>query len=85
MSSTTPQAELDVVLPVAMDWALTHGLTIRPPVEDKAIITHAPFALYPSPFPKLQFEKAKELQLPWNALIHKMSQDDALIKETMDT
>ncbi|KAI8885878.1 glutathione synthase [Backusella circina FSU 941] len=80
-----PQAELDIVLPVAIDWALTHGLTIRPPVKDHAIITHAPFALYPSPFPKEQFEKAKELQVPWNVLIHKMSQDDDLIKETMET
>ncbi|KAI9312645.1 glutathione synthase [Dichotomocladium elegans] len=79
------------ILTDAIDWALAHGLIVRPTVEKQAYFhnqsaaTHAPFALYPTPFPRSEFEKAKGLQQPWNTLIHKLSTDDALIAETMDS
>ncbi|KAF7724278.1 hypothetical protein EC973_001179 [Apophysomyces ossiformis] len=83
--------ELDDLRAVAIDWALAHGLVVRP-TADKQIhfanasaVNHAPFTLYPSPFPRTEFEKAKGLQQSWNALIHKMSQDDDLIAEAMET
>jgi hypothetical protein len=85
----TPQ-ELSELVVVAIDWALAHGLVVRPSLEKDfskaaAVTTHAPFALYPTPFPRKEFEQAKKLQQPWNTLIHKMSQDDNLIEETMET
>lgn len=82
--------ELNELLTVAIDWALAHGLIVRPSFENTLFVnnpavTHAPFALYPTPFPRKEFEKARRLQQPWNTLIHKMSQDDHLIAETMET
>ncbi|CAO3701095.1 hypothetical protein CU097_013523 [Rhizopus azygosporus] len=79
---------LDEVLLSAIDWALAHGLVIRPSLEktvhkNNAAVIHAPFTLYPTPFPRKEFEKAKALQQPWNTLIHKLSQDDKLIHDTM--
>lgn len=93
MSSYPPQVpseKLEDILTVAIDWALAHGLIVRPTSDkqvfkNNAAVTHAPFALYPTPFPRHEFERAKKLQNPWNTLIHKMSQDDNLISETMET
>lgn len=75
----------------AIDWALAHGLVVRPTVDkqqhfkNQSAVTHAPFALYPTPFPRAEFEKAKGLQQPWNTLIHQLSLDDALIKKAMSS
>lgn len=79
------------VLTDAIDWALAHGLVVRPTVDkqhhfkNQSAVTHAPFALYPTPFPRAEFEKAKGLQQPWNTLIHQLSLDDALIKKAMSS
>jgi hypothetical protein len=86
---TSPN-ELSETVIVAIDWALAHGLVVRPSLDKQTIfannaaVTHAPFALYPTPFPRIEFEKAKRLQQPWNTLIHKMSRDHDLISETME-
>ncbi|CEP16611.1 hypothetical protein [Parasitella parasitica] len=93
MSSTYPPKvssnELQNTVLVAIDYALAHGLIVRPTVDkqltNNAAVTHAPFALYPTPFPRREFEKAKSIQQSWNTLIHKMSQDDQLISEIMET
>lgn len=81
----------DILLADAIDWALAHGLVVRPSKEkqghfaNNSAVTHAPFTLYPTPFPRAEFEKAKGLQQPWNTLIHKLSLDNALISEVMET
>jgi len=93
MTSTYPpkvsSQELKDTVLMAIDWALAHGLIVRPTLDkqltNNAAVTHAPFALYPTPFPRKEFEKARHVQQPWNTLIHKMSQDDQLISETMET
>lgn len=94
MNSYPPKAtekELSETIIVAIDWALAHGLVVRPSLDKQGIfannaaVTHAPFALYPTPFPRKEFEQAKKLQQPWNTLIHKMSNDQDLISETMET
>lgn len=93
MTSTYPpkvsSKELQDTVLVAIDWALAHGLIVRPTLDkqstNNAAVVHAPFALYPTPFPRKEFEKARNVQQPWNTLIHKMSQDDQLISETMET
>jgi len=83
--------ELTEIKVVAIDWALAHGLVVRPSLnkedifQNNAAVTHAPFALYPTPFPRHEFDQAKKLQQPWNTLIHKMSEDEDLISETMET
>ncbi|KAI8142421.1 glutathione synthase [Fennellomyces sp. T-0311] len=92
---TYPPAQSDTdrqaLLADAIDWAQAHGLLVRPQQDKLAnfanhsVVTHAPFTLYPTPFPRAEFEKAKGLQQPWNTLIHKLSVDDALIAEVMET
>lgn len=87
----TSEKALTETIRVAIDWALAHGLVVRPLSENQdfeknnATVTHAPFALYPTPFPRSQFEQATLLQQPWNSLIHHMSRDKDLISETMET
>ncbi|KAI8988085.1 glutathione synthase [Mycotypha africana] len=86
-----PAEELEVLVNTAIDYALSHGLIVRP-APDKtsmrkknASVVHAPFALYPTRFPRHEYEKAIKLQKPWNTLVHRMSQDHDLITETMQT
>ncbi|KAI9492816.1 glutathione synthase [Zychaea mexicana] len=84
-------ADREALLTDAIDWAQAHGLLVRPSQDKVAdfanhsLVTHAPFTLYPTPFPRAEFEKAKGLQQPWNTLIHKLSEDDALISEVMES
>ncbi|KAG4084574.1 glutathione synthase [Neocallimastix lanati (nom. inval.)] len=74
----------------AIDWALAHGLNYRVPVTFscstqaipepiKYAATHAPFALTPAPFPKVCFQKAKDLQPVYNELFHNISRDKEFI------
>ncbi|ORX50547.1 glutathione synthase [Hesseltinella vesiculosa] len=91
MTSYHQKVDMDQLTKEAIDWALAHGLVVRPTVDkqqhfkNNAAVIHAPLALYPTPFPRHEFVKAKELQQPWNSLIHKMSQDNDLIQEVMET
>lgn len=75
----------------AIDWALSQGLVVRLPLDqalsvtNDAAVTHAPFTLHPTPFPRKEYEKAVSLQVRWNMLIDNMSRDKKLIAETMET
>lgn len=71
-AQTTPQHE--ALLSLASDYALSHGLVLRPsatssvagPSTTSAI--HAPYSLFPSPFPRKLFEQAQGLQEIYNSL-----------------
>ncbi|GAB5586862.1 Glutathione synthetase [Umbelopsis nana] len=85
------QQDLHTLRDTAIDYALANGLIVRPTVDkqvhfaNNAAVTHAPFSLFPTPFPRREFIKAQKLQPIWNDLIHRMSQDDAFLNEIMDT
>jgi glutathione synthase len=85
------QQDLHILRDTAIDYALANGLIVRPTIDkqvhfaNNAAVTHAPFSLFPTPFPRREFEKAQKLQPIWNHLIHKLSQDDAFLNEIMDT
>ncbi|KAI8582807.1 hypothetical protein K450DRAFT_264746 [Umbelopsis ramanniana AG] len=85
------QQSLHTLREAAIDYALANGLVVRPTVDkqihfaNNAAVTHAPFSLFPTPFPRREFEKAQKLQTTWNELIHHLSQDDAFLNEIMDT
>ena len=85
------QQELHTLREAAIDYALANGLVVRPTTDkqihfaNNAAVTHAPFSLFPTPFPRREFEKAQKLQTIWNELIHRLSQDDAFLNEIMDT
>ncbi|KAI1633309.1 hypothetical protein F4809DRAFT_623940 [Biscogniauxia mediterranea] len=90
-------AEGDRLTEVAKDWALAHGLTVRPPpavisVEaDPAGIlsTAVPVTLFPSPFPKVCFDQGIAVQRAYNGLYASISQDEDflahIVKEIGDS
>jgi glutathione synthase len=72
---------------VAKDWALAHGLTVRPPpavVASEAdphgiLATAVPVTLFPSPFPKVCFEQGIAVQKAYNELYASISQDEEFL------
>jgi len=72
---------------VAKDWALAHGLTVRPPpavVANEAdpygiLATAVPVTLFPSPFPKVCFEQGIAVQKAYNELYASISQDEEFL------
>jgi hypothetical protein len=84
----TPAQEANL-LTLAADYSLAHGLVYRPPaVEDSSAPSttsaiHAPYSLFPSPFPRPLFDQAKELQPLYNALYAHVTVDDAFLHEVV--
>lgn len=72
---------------LATTYALSHGLIylppadVQPPAPTSAI--HAPLALFPSPFPRKQFELAKNLQHQYNVLYARVALDEAFLDRVM--
>lgn len=71
----------------ATTYALSHGLiylplaAVQPPAPTSAI--HAPLALFPSPFPRKEFERAKNLQRYYNVLYARVALDEAFLDRVM--
>ncbi|KAI8624385.1 glutathione synthetase-like protein [Xylariaceae sp. FL1651] len=82
---------------VTKDWALAHGLTVRPPpavVSAEAdphgiLATAVPVTLFPSPFPRVCFEQGVTVQKAYNELYASISQDEEflarMVKEIGDS
>ncbi|KAH9856943.1 glutathione synthase [Lenzites betulinus] len=72
---------------LATTYALSHGLVylppadVQPPVPTSAI--HAPLALFPSPFPRAQFELARSLQHQYNELYARIALDESFLDTVM--
>ncbi|BGP33825.1 Glutathione synthetase [Rhodotorula toruloides] len=71
------------VLAQAADWALAHGLVLRPLDASTASAIHAPYSLFPSPFPRHLFEEAKRLQPLYNDLYARITADDAFLEQVV--
>lgn len=67
------------------DWALSHGLVIRAPLQTgedtDELSTHVPLTLFPSPFPRKLFEEAKGLQTVFNELYVNVANDTEFLNE----
>ncbi|KAI1116137.1 glutathione synthetase-like protein [Nemania sp. NC0429] len=69
------------------DWALAHGLAVRPPLavvapdaDPRSILaTAVPVTLFPSPFPKVCFEQGVAVQTAYNELYASISQDEEFL------
>lgn len=84
MSLPLDEEDLDDLIDRAKDWALMHGLSVRPLTNTtKDILEHAPFALLPSVFPRAEFEKACAVQTTLNTLIHQAAHDPSFLRETL--
>ncbi|KAJ3872461.1 glutathione synthase [Lentinula edodes] len=72
----------------ATSYALAHGLLylpigVQPPKLTSAI--HAPISLFPTPFPRDQFEQAQRLQSIYNILYSRIAMDIEFLDQTMGT
>ncbi|KAI1777580.1 glutathione synthase [Hypoxylon cercidicola] len=76
---------------VIKDWALAHGLTVRPPPAvvaaeadpDGILATAVPVTLFPSPFPKVCFDQGVAVQKTYNELYASISQDEAFLAQVV--
>jgi len=72
------------VVEKAKDFCLMHGICMRrKDAFDRDALHFAPFLLMPSPFPRQEFNRAKELQTVLNELMHKVAHDNDFLKETL--
>ncbi|KAJ3337341.1 hypothetical protein HDU93_001199 [Gonapodya sp. JEL0774] len=88
-----PPAQLSALMTHAIDWALSHGLSMRAlmPSADGQSLTlsghqalHLPFALFPSPYPRAHFERVINIQPIWNTLVHRISRDHDFLCSVID-
>ncbi|KAI0128910.1 hypothetical protein BJ170DRAFT_352174 [Xylariales sp. AK1849] len=82
-------AEGERLTEVVKDWAIAHGLTVRPPptiVSAEAdvgsiLATAVPVTLFPSPFPQICFEQGIHVQKTYNELYASISQDEEFLAQ----
>jgi hypothetical protein len=86
---TLPAEQLDYLTLQATTYALAHGLLYLPPTDGQPLLPiptsaiHAPFTLFPTPFPKGLFERAQRLQHIYNVLYARVASDDAFLDKVL--
>jgi hypothetical protein len=85
--SLTP-IQLEALTLYATTYALSHGLLYllpgpQPAVPSAAI--HAPFSLFPSPFPRKLFETGQRIQRTYNVLYARIAMDEEFLDRVMGT
>jgi hypothetical protein len=73
-----PPDKLAQLQAVAIDWCSANGLVVS---KEYPLSVHAPFALFPSPFPKACYEAAVTIQPIFNYLMDKIARDDAFLTQ----
>lgn len=66
-------------------YALSHGLTYLPAGYPTPIASaiHAPFSLFPTPYPRDAFNRARKLQHAYNVLYARIAQDVDFLDRVM--
>ncbi|OAX32041.1 glutathione synthase, partial [Rhizopogon vinicolor AM-OR11-026] len=93
-SSWPPQltpGQLEALTLAATTYALSHGLLYLPPSNSisntqpriPTTAIHAPLSLFPSPFPRAQFEAARRLQSVYNVLYARVAMDTEFLDTVM--
>ncbi|CCH40519.1 Glutathione synthetase [Wickerhamomyces ciferrii] len=67
-----------------LQWSLANGLVIYPPNFKSYQPVSAPTTLYPTPFPKVAFQDAKDVQLLFNELYAKVASDEKFLFGIID-
>eukprot|EP00092_Neocalanus_flemingeri_P009940 GFUD01010718.1.p1 GENE.GFUD01010718.1~~GFUD01010718.1.p1 ORF type:complete len:482 (+),score=144.35 GFUD01010718.1:71-1516(+) len=79
-----PNEQLEDLVDKAKDYALMHGICMRQKDKfDRDALHFAPFVLFPTPFPRDEYNKAVELQTILNELMHKVAHDYDFLKESL--
>ena len=85
--SLTP-IQLEALTLHATTYALSHGLLYLLPGPQPAIPSaaiHAPFSLFPSPFPRRLFETGQRIQRTYNVLYARIAMDEEFLDRVMGT
>jgi len=78
------QDKLEDLVDKAKDYCLMHGICMRRKDQfDRDALHFAPFCLFPSPFPRDEYENAIKLQPVINELMHKVAHDYNFLKESL--
>ncbi|OLL26999.1 Glutathione synthetase [Neolecta irregularis DAH-3] len=86
-TSTESMKDLDTLVDSFLDYALSHGLTVRPGSFEnprKTFGEHAPITLFPSKFPATAFEEACQIQELYNELYAAISRDEDWLGSVMN-
>eukprot|EP01062_Namystynia_karyoxenos_P016589 TRINITY_DN16063_c0_g1_i1.p1 TRINITY_DN16063_c0_g1~~TRINITY_DN16063_c0_g1_i1.p1 ORF type:complete len:545 (+),score=142.22 TRINITY_DN16063_c0_g1_i1:70-1635(+) len=67
----------------ATAWAVTHGLVSAQGRANSHRVTHSPFCLLPTPFPRRLFSLAVSLQPTFNQLIDRVARDADFVRSTL--
>lgn len=78
--SEISEDEVKYLVPEGRDYCLSHGMVYN---DSKGNLQHVPFTLFPSPFPQKLFTAAREVQMDFNLLVHKVSQDYEFTKNAL--
>ncbi|KAK7062732.1 Glutathione synthetase [Paramarasmius palmivorus] len=70
---------------LATTYALSHGLCYLPPSPSSPPTSsiHAPLSIFPSPFPKKLFEKARRIQGTYNVLYSRIAMDEDFLDDVL--
>jgi glutathione synthase len=77
------------LLELATDYALGSGLVYRPPaltadsIPSTTSAIHAPYSLFPTPFPRHLFQQAQQLQPLYNALYAHVTTDHPFLDQVV--
>ncbi|KAH9809847.1 glutathione synthase [Melampsora americana] len=66
---------------LAITYALSNSLILKPSKPILNEVNHAPFCLFPSPFPKDEFEKSIRIQISYNKLYAKIASSPKFIQD----
>jgi len=79
-----PDKQLEDLVEKAKDYALMHGICMRQKNNfDRDALHFAPFVLFPTPFPRDEYNKSIKLQPILNELMHKVAHDYDFLKESL--
>jgi glutathione synthase len=81
---TLPKEKHQELQDIATDWATQNGLIIRSVTDGNPTAIHAPFALFPSPFPKSGYQFANEIQPLFNSLVDRVARDHEFLVSVME-
>ena len=72
----------------AVAWCVAHGASYAAPVAageaPSLSFTHAPFALFPFPFPRSEYERLVAMQPAFNRLVERVARDAAWLEATLE-
>lgn len=81
------ESQREELLRESSAWALAHGFALLPqsPTDPPTSTIAAPLSLLPSPFPRTEYEKARRLQVVYNALYARIALDTGFLDRVMES